>query len=74
MQCPQLAGTDLDVSVLCFGPMRSAAWEPGDDTLSRPCLVGLNTIEQVDGLVAAAADIKIDAALVEDVHALWENE
>lgn len=20
MQCPQLAGTDLDVSVLCFGP------------------------------------------------------
>ena len=37
-------------------------------------IVGLNTIEQVDGLIAAAADAEIDTALVEDVHALWKNE
>ena len=46
--------------------------------VTAPCrgsvIVGLNTIEQVDGLVAAAADAETDSALVEDVHALWENE
>jgi len=43
-----------------------------------PCrgsvIVGLNTIEQVDALVAAAADAEMDTALVEDVHAMWEND
>jgi hypothetical protein len=46
--------------------------------MTTPCrssvIVGLNTIEQVDGLVAKAADAETDTALVEDVHALWENE
>jgi len=30
----RLAGTDLDVSVVCFGPMRAAAKEPGEDLRS----------------------------------------
>ena len=34
MKYRRLAGTDLDVSVLCFGPMRSAAKEPGEDSIS----------------------------------------
>ena len=35
MKYRRLGGTDLDVSVLCFGPMRSAAKEAGDDDKSR---------------------------------------
>ena len=35
MKYRRLGGTDLDVSVLCFGPMRSAAKEAGDDHASR---------------------------------------
>lgn len=35
MQYRKLAGTDINVSVLCFGAMRSAAQEPGDDAVSR---------------------------------------
>jgi len=31
----RLAGTDLDVSVVCFGPMRAAHKEPGDDPRSQ---------------------------------------
>ncbi|MAE64664.1 MAG: hypothetical protein CMJ18_10395 [Phycisphaeraceae bacterium] len=31
----RLGDTDLDVSVICFGPMRSAARDPGDDDTSR---------------------------------------
>jgi aryl-alcohol dehydrogenase-like predicted oxidoreductase len=31
----RLAGTDLDVSVVCFGPMRAAAKQPGDDPRSQ---------------------------------------
>jgi len=31
----RLAGTDLDVSVVCFGPMRAARKEPGDDPRSQ---------------------------------------
>ena len=35
MKYRRLGGTDLDVSVICFGPMRSAAKEAGDDDISR---------------------------------------
>lgn len=35
MQFRRLAGTDIDVSVLCFGPTRTAAPEPGDDERTR---------------------------------------
>lgn len=35
MDYRRLAGTDLDVSVLCFGPMRAASRTPGDDDRSR---------------------------------------
>ena len=35
MQCRRLGGTDLDVSVICFGPMRAANREPGDDEKSK---------------------------------------
>jgi aryl-alcohol dehydrogenase-like predicted oxidoreductase len=31
----RLAGTDLDVSVVCFGPMRAARKEPGNDPRSQ---------------------------------------
>ena len=31
----RLGGTDLDVSVICLGPMRAAAKHPGDDEKSR---------------------------------------
>ena len=31
----RLVGTDLDVSVVCFGPMRAATKEPGDDPRSQ---------------------------------------
>lgn len=34
MDYRRLQGTDLDVSVLCFGPMRAAAKEPGTDPRS----------------------------------------
>lgn len=34
MDYRRLAGTDLDVSVICFGPMRSAAKQPGEDPRS----------------------------------------
>ncbi|MGF1627635.1 MAG: aldo/keto reductase [Alphaproteobacteria bacterium] len=35
MDYRRLGGTDLDVSVLCYGPMRAAAKAPGDDERSR---------------------------------------
>ena len=35
MQSRRLAGTDLDVSVICLGPMRAAAKEAGDDPKSK---------------------------------------
>jgi len=35
MQYRRLSGTDLDVSVICLGPMRAAAQEPGNDERSR---------------------------------------
>jgi aryl-alcohol dehydrogenase-like predicted oxidoreductase len=35
MQYRRLGGTDLDVSVICLGPMRAAAKAPGDDAISR---------------------------------------
>lgn len=35
MQYRTLAGTDLEVSVLCYGPMRAAAKTPGDDERSK---------------------------------------
>jgi len=35
MKYRRLAGTDLDVSVICLGPMRAAAREPGNDEKSR---------------------------------------
>lgn len=35
MKYRKLGGTDLDVSVVCMGPMRAAAREPGDDEKSR---------------------------------------
>ena len=35
MQYRRLSGTDLDVSVICLGPMRAAAQEPGNDEKSR---------------------------------------
>lgn len=35
MQYRKLAGTDIEVSVLCYGPMRAAAKAPADDELSR---------------------------------------
>lgn len=35
MDYRRLAGTDLDVSTLCFGPMRSAAKTPGEDDQSQ---------------------------------------
>lgn len=35
MQHRRLGGTDLDVSVICFGPMRSATKDPVDDDRSR---------------------------------------
>lgn len=42
MDYRRLAGTDLDVSVLCFGPMRSAAKTPGRDERS---LAGARALE-----------------------------
>jgi len=35
VQYRRLGGTDLDVSVICLGPMRAAARAPGDDETSR---------------------------------------
>ena len=35
MKYRRLAGTDLDVSVICLGPMRAAAREPGNDEQSK---------------------------------------
>ena len=35
MQYRRLAGTDLDVSVLCFGPTRTGSADPGDDARNR---------------------------------------
>ena len=35
MKYRRLGGTELDVSVICLGPMRAAAREPGDDETSR---------------------------------------
>jgi aryl-alcohol dehydrogenase-like predicted oxidoreductase len=35
MEYRRLSGTDLDVSVICLGPMRAAAKEPGNDETSR---------------------------------------
>ena len=35
MQYRRLGGTDLEVSVVCLGPMRAAAKEPGNDEKSR---------------------------------------
>ncbi|HYL81784.1 MAG TPA: aldo/keto reductase, partial [Candidatus Acidoferrum sp.] len=35
MEYRRLGGTDLKVSVVCLGPMRAAAKEPGDDEKSR---------------------------------------
>jgi aryl-alcohol dehydrogenase-like predicted oxidoreductase len=35
MDYRRLAGTDIDLSVLCFGPTRTAAPEPGDDPRTR---------------------------------------
>ncbi|MEQ9688476.1 MAG: hypothetical protein RLO48_01990, partial [Bauldia litoralis] len=35
MDYRRLGGTDLDVSVLCFGPMRSAAKDGSDNAVSQ---------------------------------------
>src|SRR3954463_13458498 len=35
MDYRRLAGTDIDLSVLCFGPTRTAAAAPGDDPRTR---------------------------------------
>ena len=35
MKYRKLGGTDLEVSVICFGPMRAAAQEAGGDEKSR---------------------------------------
>jgi aryl-alcohol dehydrogenase-like predicted oxidoreductase len=50
MKYRRLGGTDLDVSVVCLGPMRAAAKEPGTDekssagelALRRPLDLGVN--------------------------------
>ena len=35
MKYRRLAGTDIDVSVICLGPMRAAAREPKNDEKSK---------------------------------------
>jgi len=42
MDYRRLAGTDIDVSILCFGPTRTAAAEPGDDPRTREGVKAFN--------------------------------